>query len=125
MVSPGGGQSDAGRAYLEELGREGYDELCRKVVASLGCFPQLDPGERADVANEAVLMVLRSGLLDPSKKPVAYIKTTARRLALGKLKRDGETVLMDNVDLSGLADVQVERSRTSRTTTWRPGSPRA
>ncbi|MFF5826060.1 RNA polymerase sigma factor [[Kitasatospora] papulosa] len=110
MVSPGhgGGQSDAGRAYLENLGSEGYEELRRKVIASLGCFSQLNPDERADVTTEAVFMVLRSGLLDPSKQPVAYIKTTARRLALEKLKRAGGTVLMDNVDLSGLADVQVE-----------------
>ncbi|SBV00467.1 RNA polymerase sigma factor, sigma-70 family [Streptomyces sp. OspMP-M45] len=110
MVSPGhgGGQPDAGRAYLENLGSEGYEELRRKVIASLGCFSQLNPDERADVTTEAVFMVLRSGLLDPSKQPVAYIKTTARRLALEKLKRAGGTVLMDNVDLSGLADVQVE-----------------
>ncbi|WLQ69324.1 sigma-70 family RNA polymerase sigma factor [Streptomyces glycanivorans] len=109
-MSPGhgGGQYDAGRAYLENLGSEGYEELRRKVIASLGCFSQLNPDERADVTTEAVFMVLRSGRLDPSKQPVAYIKTTARRLALEKLKRAGGTVLMDNVDLSGLADVQVE-----------------
>ncbi|MFD7861614.1 RNA polymerase sigma factor [Streptomyces sp. NPDC059783] len=106
MVSPGGGDlTDTGRAYLSAMGRDGFDALLKKVIASLGCFGQLNAAEREDVAQEAVLRALTSRGLDPSYQPVAYIKKIARNMAIkkvDKLRRDGVSVLMDNADLNDL-----------------------
>ncbi|MFE2944909.1 hypothetical protein ACFXKG_38620 [Streptomyces sp. NPDC059255] len=57
MVNPGdgGGPSEAGHAYLMELGSSGYGVLMEKVIASLAGFKQLNTAEREDVASEAIL----------------------------------------------------------------------
>ncbi|MEH0400624.1 sigma-70 family RNA polymerase sigma factor [[Kitasatospora] papulosa] len=113
MVAPGhgGGRSDTGRAYLEKLGTDELDALLKKVIASIACFKQLNEAELQDVAADAIERVLRNKRLDPSNQPVAYIKKIARNMVLRKLsqlKKDGESVLMDNSDLNALTCTTVE-----------------
>ncbi|MER5890508.1 sigma-70 family RNA polymerase sigma factor [Streptomyces sp. NPDC001941] len=110
------GPHDAGRAWLESLGAAGLERLRGKIIASLGSFTQLSLAERADVADEAIYDVLRSGRLDPSRQPVAYVKTAAWRLAAKKVSRSAaespvehrELELLDDartqVDVEGLAE---------------------
>ncbi|MGW0940145.1 sigma-70 family RNA polymerase sigma factor [Streptomyces sp. NPDC002666] len=113
MVSPGngGGLSEAGHAYLAALGAAGFDALLKKVIASIACFKQLNEDELQDVAAEAIHRALMNKQLDPSDQPVAYIKKIAWNMVLKKLKKlrkDGESVLMDNVDLNALTCTTVD-----------------
>lgn len=107
MVSPGDGDdpSEAGHAYIVELGPGGLSALMEKVIASLTGFQQLNAAEREDVATEAIFQAVSRKQFDPGKEPDAYIKKIARNMALQKVKkltRDGRSVLMDNADLNAL-----------------------
>lgn len=80
MVSPNGPAS--GCAFdFENMTEDQLRQMLDEVAASLSGFRDLSPAVRQDIASEALYQVLSSGLLDPSRQPVAYIKTTARRLA--------------------------------------------
>ncbi|MEU5036038.1 sigma-70 family RNA polymerase sigma factor [Streptomyces rubiginosohelvolus] len=106
-MSPGDGDdpSEAGHAYIVELGPGGLSALMEKVIASLTGFQQLNAAEREDVATEAIFQAVSRKQFDPGKEPDAYIKKIARNMALQKVKkltRDGRSVLMDNADLNAL-----------------------
>ncbi|XQE77548.1 sigma-70 family RNA polymerase sigma factor [Streptomyces microflavus] len=94
-----------------ELGPGGHSALMKKVVASLTGFGQLNAAEREDVASEAIFRAVSKMQFDSSKEPVAYIKKIAWNMALKKvekLKRDGQSVLMDNADLTALTSPAVD-----------------
>ncbi|MFT9786461.1 RNA polymerase sigma factor [Streptomyces rhizosphaericola] len=106
-MSPGDGDgpSEAGHAYIVELGPGGLSALMEKVIASLTGFQLLNAAEREDVATEAIFQAVSRKQFDPGKEPDAYIKKIARNMALQKVKkltRDGRSVLMDNADLNAL-----------------------
>lgn len=56
--------------------------LRRYLVRMLG-----DPAEAQDIAHDAYLRVYRATLAQPAEKPAALLYTTARRLAINRLKR--------------------------------------
>ncbi|WP_405669550.1 hypothetical protein [Streptomyces sp. NBC_01530] len=83
---------------------EQFQQLLKETVASLGGFRCFSHAARQDIAGEAILQVLDSGRLDPSREPVAYIKKAAARLA-AKWSRQlkAETLVDDGRHLEAAA----------------------
>ncbi|MGQ4482639.1 RNA polymerase sigma factor [Streptomyces sp. SAS_276] len=81
---------------LYALNENQFQGVRRKIIASLSGFSQLSPATRADIADEAIYLVLKCGQLDPDREPLAYIKKTARRRASRVSQRQARESLTDD-----------------------------
>ncbi|WP_327742768.1 hypothetical protein OHO28_51750 [Streptomyces europaeiscabiei] len=110
MVSPDGPASGPCAFDFENMTEDQLRQMLNEVVASLSGFRDLSHAARQDIANEALYQVLRSGLLDPSRQPVAYIKTTAGRLARKwAVQLKSETLIDDGPRLDAAATAAASR----------------
>lgn len=104
MVTSDDAPADRPALTLESMTEEQFQQLLKETVASLGGFRCFSHAARQDIAGEAILQVLDSGRLDPSREPVAYIKKAAARLA-AKWSRQlkAETLVDDGRHLEAAA----------------------
>ncbi|MFJ2967624.1 RNA polymerase sigma factor [Streptomyces collinus] len=110
MVSPDGPASGPCAFDFENMTEGQLRQMLNEVVASLSGFRDLSHAARQDIANEALYQVLRSGLLDPCRQPVAYIKTTAGRLACKwAVQLKSETLIDDGPRLDAAATAAASR----------------
>ncbi|MFF3710256.1 RNA polymerase sigma factor [Streptomyces phaeochromogenes] len=82
--------------FLDPRGGRARYEMCKQQVAeSLKTLPfYISEDERHEIAGAAISEALRSGLVDPQRKPRAYFKTTARRLAIEYQKKKSKEILV-------------------------------
>ncbi|WSQ06322.1 hypothetical protein OG604_50820 [Streptomyces sp. NBC_01231] len=114
MVSPDGPASVRCAFDFENMTEEQLRQMLKEVVASLSGFRDLSNAARQDIASEALCQVLSSGLLDPSRQPVAYIKSTARRLACKwSAQFKSETLVDDGQRLDAAATAAASREGCS------------
>ncbi|WP_416971665.1 hypothetical protein [Streptomyces sp. 4F14] len=67
----------------------------QKVAGALGSLPfHISDDERREIAGFAISEGLRSGLVDPSRQPIAYFKKTAQRLAIEHHKKKSKEILV-------------------------------
>ncbi|MEV0934287.1 hypothetical protein ACIBMX_10865 [Streptomyces phaeochromogenes] len=76
-------------------GRVTYEACKLKVAESLKALPfYISEDERHEIAGAAISEALRSGLVDPSRQPLAYFKKTAERLAIQHQKKKSKEILV-------------------------------
>ncbi|MER5347145.1 hypothetical protein ABT030_44080 [Streptomyces mirabilis] len=99
-------------------GRAKYEACMQKVANSLEVLSfHISEDERREIAGAAIAAALRSGRVDPSQQPLAYFKTTARRLAVEHHeKKSSEVLVGDYPDecLSVPCPVSDQRARSDR-----------
>ncbi|WP_019070610.1 RNA polymerase sigma factor [Streptomyces hokutonensis] len=98
MVSTEDGQALDDKVPLDlyALDEDQFQEVRRKIIASLSGFSRLSPATRAEIVDDAFYSVLKCGQLDPDREPLAYIKATARRLAVKVSQRQARESLTDD-----------------------------
>ncbi|MFE9813232.1 RNA polymerase sigma factor [Streptomyces sp. NPDC005548] len=114
MVSSDGSSAGPCSSNFENMTDGQLRQMLNDVVSSLSGFRDLSHAARQDIANEALYQVFKSGRLDPSRQPVAYIKATAARLACKwAVQLKSETLVDDGQRLDAAATAAASREGCS------------